>query len=86
MATRNSVVDIGINKIGRGGIPSATVMVDPGVSLVKLGAALQKEVTSNTALRKALGLKSCLACTSGMDLDIRHRFDKVLQIDLAQIG
>lgn len=86
MATSSSMVDIGIHKIGPTGRPMASVVIDSGVSLDKLSSVLQKEVTRNTDLRKKLGLKACLACTSGMDLDIRHRFDKVLQVDLNRVG
>jgi len=58
--------------------------VDPALSLDKLTGVLQKQLTRNPDLLKALGLKSCPACTSGMDIDIRHRFDHVLQVDLAK--
>ena len=86
MATRKSQVDIAINKVGSSGRPRAIVNVDDSVSLDKLTGILQKELTRNNDLRKKLGLQSCLACTSGMDLDIRHRFDHVLQVNLDEIG
>lgn len=86
MPVSRSVADIQINKVGASGRPVVAVVVDAGVSLDKLAGALKKEVTRNVDLRKKLGLKACAGCISGMDLDIRHRFDHVLQVDLNQIG
>jgi hypothetical protein len=55
--------------------------------LDKLSGALQKAVTRNIDLRKKLGLVACAGCAaSGIDLDIRHRYDHVLQINLNKIG
>jgi len=86
MPVATSLADIQINKTGARGRPAATVTVDSGVSLDKLVGVLQKEITRNSLLRKKLGLKACTACISGMDLDIRHRFDLVMQVDLNKIG
>ncbi|HEY3443212.1 MAG TPA: hypothetical protein VGK29_20815 [Paludibaculum sp.] len=86
MPVATSLADIQINKTGAGGRPAATVTVDAGVSLDKLVGVLQREITRNSNLRKKLGLKACTACISGMDLDIRHRFDHVMQVDLNKIG
>jgi len=85
-AKTSALADIQITKSGISGRPSAMVMVDPGVSLDKLAGMLQKELTRNNDLRKKLGLKACPGCVSGMDLDIRHRFDHVLRVDLNQVG
>lgn len=85
MATPKSVVDITINKVGSSGRPQATVVVDDSVRLDKLTHVIQKELTRNNDLRNKLGLGSCPACTSGMDLNIRHRFDHVLQVNLDEI-
>jgi hypothetical protein len=86
MTTSSSTVDIGIHKVGLNGRPRINVMIDSDVSFEKLSVRLQTDVTRNTELRKKLGLKACLACTSGMDLDIRHRFDEVMRIDLNKLG
>lgn len=64
-----------INKVGRNGRPSATVLVDPGVSTDVLTGLVQKHITRDKLLLKKLGLKACLACISGMDIDIRQRYD-----------
>ena len=76
-------VDIQINKEGRSGRPMAVVLTSPSVSLDKLTSVIQKEVTRNEDLRRKLGLKGCPGCAaSGIDLDIRHRFDHVLRVNL----
>lgn len=64
-----------INKVGRFGRPSATVLIDPGVPTDVLAGLVQKNLTRNKDLLKKLGLKACLACISGMDIDIRQRYD-----------
>jgi len=80
-------VEIHLNKKGPSGRPVALVMASPSLSLDKLTGAIQKAVTRNVDLRKKLGLKACTGCAaSGIDLDIRHRFDHVLTVNLDRIG
>jgi hypothetical protein len=87
MATNaKSVMDIGIVKSGAAGRPRVTVMVDGAVPLEAASAGMLKHITRNKDLRKKLGLKACLTCISGMDFDIRHKFDQVMQIDLNSLG
>lgn len=86
MPVSKSLADVQINKSGASGRPYVAVAVDTGVPLDKLVAVLQKEITRNAGLRRKLGLKACLGCISGMDLDIHHRFDLEMRIDLEQIG
>lgn len=83
MASR---VDIMVNKSGPSGRPVATVFVDPTASLASVQATLQKNLTRNPDMLKKLGLKACQACISGFDLDIRHRFEEVMQVDLEKVG
>ena len=64
-----------INKVGRAGRPAAIVLIDPGVSTDMVAGLVQKNLTRNKDLLKKLGLKACLACISGMDVDIRQRYD-----------
>lgn len=64
-----------INKLGRYGRPTATVLVEPGTSIDAVAGMVQKSITRNKDLLKKLGLKACLACISGMDVDIRQRYD-----------
>lgn len=76
-------VDIHVNKIGPTGRPVAVVIAPEGAPFDKLSSLIQKEITRNDDLRKKLGLKACLGCAaSGIDLDIRHRFDHVLRANL----
>jgi hypothetical protein len=76
-------VDIHINKVGPSGRPVAVVLAPEGVAFERLGSLIQREITRNDDLRKKLGLKGCTACAaSGIDLDIRHRFDHVLRANL----
>ena len=87
MAESDQLVDIQINKVGFSGRPVATVLASPSISLRELTKVIQKEVTRNTDLRTKLGLKGCAGCAaSGIDLDIRHRFDHVLRVDLSKVG
>lgn len=87
VARSDNVVDIHIDKKGPSGRPVAVVMASPSIPLDKLTGAIQKAVTRNTDLLTKLGLKGCPACAaSGLDLDIRHRFDHVFQVDLGKIG
>lgn len=64
-----------INKVGGFGRPSVTVLVDSGVGTDVVAGLVQKSVTRNKDLLKKLGLKACLAFISGMDIDIRQRYD-----------
>jgi len=64
-----------VNKVGRGGRPSATILIDAAVSTDTVAGLVQKHLTRNKDLLKKLGLKSCLGCISGMDIDIRQRYD-----------
>ena len=83
----DNIVDIHANKIGPSGRPIVVVSAAPSVSLDKLTAVIQRQVTRNVDLRDKLGLKACPGCAaSGIDLDIRHRFDHVLQVDLSKGG
>jgi len=79
----DNVVDIHINKEGPNGRPVAVVMASPSVSLDKLSSAIQKSVTRNVDLRTKLGLTACAGCAaSGFDMDLRHRFDHALRVNL----
>ena len=79
-------VEILVSKSGPAGRPVATVVVDQAASLGSVGATIQKYVTRNSDLLKKLGLKACGACISGFDLDIRHRFEEVMRVELEKVG
>jgi hypothetical protein len=73
--------DIHIVKHGPNGRPAAQVLVDPKTSIDRVSAAVLK-VTRDAAILKAVGLRACPACISGFDIWIRHRFDRVLNVEI----
>jgi hypothetical protein len=75
-------VEIFVSRQGAAGRPTATVFVDSAASLGAVGGTVQKYVTRNADLLKKLGLKACGACISGFDLDIRHKFEEVMRVEL----
>ena len=81
-----SKVDIMVSKTGPAGRPVATIYTDPSASLAAVGATIQKNLTRNADLLRKLGLKACQGCISGFDLDIRHRFEDVMRVDLERAG
>lgn len=70
-----------IDKAGRQGRPTATVFTDPKLATEDLGKLLQTHVTRNRDLLKKLGMKACLACISGFDIDIRQRYDIDMRVE-----
>ena len=85
-ATSPHKVSINIAKSGPNGRPVAQILVDAAVPLDAIGATIQKNITRNNDLLKKLGLKGCGSCISGFDLDIRHRFEEVMQVELEKVG
>jgi hypothetical protein len=77
MATRSSVT-VQLSK--NNGAPQAVMYVGPKATLGELQGALAGLYKDKTAL-KAVGLKFCEGCKSGLDILIRTRFDR--QIDVA---
>lgn len=69
---------ISATKSGRGGRPAVEIVFDPGTKLDDILAA-QKRVFADKALAKKIGLKFCGGCYSGLDLDIKQKFENVLQ-------
>jgi hypothetical protein len=77
MATKNSVT-VQLSK--NSGAPQAVVYVGEKATLAELQGALAGLYKDKTAL-KAVGLRFCDGCKSGLDILIRTRFEK--QIDVA---
>ena len=73
--------EIRLKKKGPNGIPLAEVLVDNGVSAPQLDSIIQRFTRDKDLLRK-LGLKACPACKSGLDINIRDRFEHVLQVEV----
>ena len=76
--------EIRLKKKGPNGVPFAEILVGNNVSATQLSAIVQ-QVTRDKDLLRKIGLKGCGACKSGLDINIRDRFDHVLQVDLNKI-
>jgi hypothetical protein len=79
------MADIRVTKAGPNGRPMAEISVDKAFNVAQLGALVQK-VTRDKDLLKKVGLKACGACKSGFDINIRDRFEQVVQVNLKEIG
>ena len=71
-------ITISATKSGRSGRPAVEIAFDPGTKLEEILAA-QTRVFADKALAKKIGLKFCGGCYSGLDLDIKQKFENVLQ-------
>ena len=71
-------ITIAATKAGRSGRPAVEIVFDAGTKLYDILAA-QKRVFADKALAKKIGLKFCGGCYSGLDLDIKQKFENVLQ-------
>lgn len=71
-------VTISATKSGRFGKPAVDITYDPGTKLEEIIAA-QQRVFADKKLATKIGLKFCPGCYSGLDLDIRQRFENVVQ-------
>ncbi len=76
--------EIRLKKSGPNGIPVAEILVDSKVSATQLGSLIQRVTRDKDLLRK-VGLKACGACKSGLDINIRDRFEEILRVDLASV-
>jgi hypothetical protein len=85
LADQKGMAEIRVTKVGPNGIPMAEILVDKGFNVTQLGALVQK-VTRDKDLLKKVGLRGCGACKSGLDINIRDRFQEVIQVDLKEIG
>ena len=77
--------DVKIINAGRDGKPTAQIMISSDVGVDQLSKVIVS-VTRDKNLRKLLGLKACLACRSGFNLDIRDQFINEIRVDLQKIG
>ena len=71
-------ITITATKSGRSGRPAVEIAFDPGTKLDDIIAA-QQRVFADKALAKKIGLKFCGGCYSGLDLDIKQKFENVVQ-------
>ena len=71
-------ITITATKVGRRGTPAVEIRFDPGTSLDDILAA-QKKVFGDKTLATKIGLKFCGGCYSGLDLDIKQKFENIVQ-------
>jgi hypothetical protein len=71
-------ITISATKAGRSGKPAVEIAFDPGTKLDDILAA-QKRVFADKILAKKIGFKFCDGCYSGLDLDIRQKFENIVQ-------
>ncbi len=74
-------VEVRVSKKGPTGGPHAEVLVDGKITASQLGALVQN-VTTNKAVLSAAGLRACGGCKSGLDLNIRDRFQQTINVQL----
>jgi anion-transporting ArsA/GET3 family ATPase len=76
MATKNSIT-VQLSK--NSGTPQAVVYVGEKATLAELQGALSGLYKDKTAL-KAVGLRFCDGCKSGLDIFIRTRFETQINV------
>lgn len=70
-------IEIRLAKKGPNGRPYAEVLVPAKTSLEQL---IRAQKTLYTDGLKAVGLRACPGCYSGLDFLIREQFEKVIQV------
>lgn len=76
--------EIRVKKVGPNGVPLAEVLVPKSVSVSQLAQIVQR-LTRDKDLLKKVGLKACPNCKSGFDINIRDRFEHILQVDMREV-
>lgn len=74
---KSHTIEIRLTKTGPGGRPYAEILAPENASLDHLVRAQKTLFTDGL---KALGLKACEGCKSGLDFDIRQQFEEVIRI------
>jgi len=67
-------ITVTATKSGRAGRPAVEIAFDAGKKLDDILDA-QRRVFADKKLAKAIGLKFCGGCYSGLDLDIRQKYE-----------
>lgn len=70
-------ISITATKAGPRGRAAVELAFDPGTPLDDILSA-QKAIFADKALAKKIGLKFCGGCYSGLDLDIKQKFENVV--------
>jgi hypothetical protein len=76
-----TVARVSVSKNGPNGRPVAQVVVENTISAPQLGAMIQK-VTTDEAILRLAGLKACLGCKSGLDINILDLEQEVIQVEV----
>jgi hypothetical protein len=71
-------VQVGFREAEGGGPARLEIAVPEGTTRADLGGVLQRVIPNIEKLRP----RGCLACLSGLDINIRERFENVLTLDL----
>lgn len=69
-------ITVTATKAGRHGKPAVEIAFDPGTKLDEILAA-QKRVFGDKKLAKTIGFTFCDGCYSGLDLDIKKKYENV---------
>jgi len=77
--------EVRISKSGLNGRPTADILVDSDIGTEQLGKLIAK-VTRDKDLRRLVGLKACLSCRSGFNINIYDQYINVLRIDLREVA
>jgi hypothetical protein len=67
-------ITVSATKAGRYSTPAVEIAFDPGTKLDEILEA-QKRVFADKNLAKVIGFKFCGGCYSGLDLDIRQKYE-----------
>ena len=71
-------ITISATKASRSGRPAVEILFTPGTKLDDILNA-QRRVFEDKALAKKIGFKFCGGCYSGLDLDIKQKFENIVQ-------
>jgi hypothetical protein len=67
-------ITVTATKAGRIGKPAVEITFDAGTKLDEILDA-QRRVFADKKLAKAIGFKFCAGCYSGLDLDIKQKYE-----------
>jgi len=77
--------EVRVSKVGLNGRPTVDIAVDSEIGTAQLGKLITK-IVRDQDLRKLVGLKACLSCRSGFNLNIYDQYINVFKVDLRELG
>ena len=81
MSTKHTTAEVRVVKHGPMGRPVAEISVGGDIGAEKLGALIQG-VTTNERVLGLAGLRACLGCKSGLDINIIDRYQEIIEIEV----